>query len=94
MIEVAEVFRRFAADYLDAYGATILPSHQGVVEGVSQALTDRSAHKPHSLRISNSMLVPPSFLYYWYAWNTASILLSRAAAIARTLGVGLLAKDG
>ena len=28
MIEVADVFRRFAADYLSAHGASMLPSHQ------------------------------------------------------------------
>mgnify|MGYP003622950551 CR=1 FL=1 len=26
MIDVAEVFRRFAADYLEAHGASMLPS--------------------------------------------------------------------
>src|ERR1700735_5917711 len=32
MIEVAEVVRRFAADYLSAHGASILPSHQHPTE--------------------------------------------------------------
>jgi hypothetical protein len=28
MIEVADVFRRFAADYLSAHGTSMLPSHR------------------------------------------------------------------
>ena len=34
MIEVAEVFRRFAADYLEAHGASMLPSHRRAVEDI------------------------------------------------------------
>jgi hypothetical protein len=34
MIEVAEVFRRFAADYLSAHGASMLPSHQRAIEDI------------------------------------------------------------
>ena len=39
MIEVAEVFRRFAADYLDAYGATILPSHRRAIQDILDCRT-------------------------------------------------------
>lgn len=31
MIELADVFRRFAADYLSAHGASMLPSHRRAV---------------------------------------------------------------
>ena len=34
MIEVAEVFRRFAADYLAAHGASMLPSHRRAIEDI------------------------------------------------------------
>src|ERR1700747_464969 len=34
MIEVADVFRRFAADYLAAHGASMPPSHQRAIAGV------------------------------------------------------------
>jgi hypothetical protein len=32
MIEVAEVFRRVAADYLSVHGASVLPSHRRAIE--------------------------------------------------------------
>jgi len=31
VIEVADVFRRFAPDYLAAHGASMLPSHQRAI---------------------------------------------------------------
>ena len=34
MIEIAEVFRRFAADYLAANGASMLPSHRRAIEDI------------------------------------------------------------
>ena len=34
MIEVADVFRRFAADYLSAHGASMLPSHRRAIEDI------------------------------------------------------------
>lgn len=34
MIEIAEVFRRFAADYLSAHGASMLPSHRRAIEDI------------------------------------------------------------
>jgi hypothetical protein len=34
MIEVADVFRRFAADYLDAYAASMPPSHRRAIEDI------------------------------------------------------------
>jgi hypothetical protein len=34
MIELADVFRRFAADYLAAYGTSMLPSHQRAIEDI------------------------------------------------------------
>ncbi|HEY5283452.1 MAG TPA: transposase zinc-binding domain-containing protein [Polyangia bacterium] len=34
MIEVAEVFRRFAADYLNAHGAAMPPSHRRAIEDI------------------------------------------------------------
>ena len=34
MIEVADVFRRFAADYLSAHGASILPSHRRAIDDI------------------------------------------------------------
>jgi len=39
MIEVAEVFRRFAADYLSAHGASMLPSHQRAIEDILNCRT-------------------------------------------------------
>ena len=34
MIEVADVFRRFAADYLVAHGASMLPSHRRAIDDI------------------------------------------------------------
>ena len=39
MIEVADVFRRFAADYLSAHGASMLPSHRRVIEDILDCRT-------------------------------------------------------
>ncbi len=39
MIEVAEVFRRFAADYLEAHGASMLPSHQRAINDILNCRT-------------------------------------------------------
>ena len=39
MIEVADVFRRFAADYLSAHGASILPSHRRAIEDILDCRT-------------------------------------------------------
>jgi hypothetical protein len=39
MIEVADVFRRFAADYLSAHGASMLPSHQRAIADILHCRT-------------------------------------------------------
>jgi hypothetical protein len=39
MIEVAEVFRRFAADYLDAHGAAMPPSHRRAIQDILDCRT-------------------------------------------------------
>jgi hypothetical protein len=39
MIEVAEVFRRFAADYLEAHGTSMLPSHRRAIEDILDCRT-------------------------------------------------------
>src|SRR6202051_3391425 len=39
MIEVADVFRRFAADYLSAHGASMLPSHQRAIDDILNCRT-------------------------------------------------------
>src|SRR5271166_4951634 len=39
MIEVADVFRRFAADYLSAHGASMLPSHRRAIENILDCRT-------------------------------------------------------
>ena len=39
MIEVAEVFRRFAADYLSAHGASMPPSHQRAIADILNCRT-------------------------------------------------------
>src|SRR5450432_388999 len=39
MIEVADVFRRFAADYLSAHGASMLPSHRRAIEDIINCRT-------------------------------------------------------
>ncbi len=39
MIEVAEVFRRFAADYLSVHGASMLPSHRRAIEDILDCRT-------------------------------------------------------
>src|SRR5271168_3989831 len=39
MIEVADVFRRFAADYLSAHGASMLPSHRRAIEDILDCRT-------------------------------------------------------
>jgi hypothetical protein len=39
MIEVAEVFRRFAAGYFSAHGASMLPSHQRAIEDILSCRT-------------------------------------------------------
>ena len=40
MIEIAAVFRRFAADYLSAHGPSILPSHQRAVTDILACRTE------------------------------------------------------
>lgn len=40
MIEIADVFRRFAADYLSAHGATILPSHRRAIADILACRTE------------------------------------------------------
>ena len=39
MIEVADVFRRFAADYLSAHGASMLPSHRRAIDDILDCRT-------------------------------------------------------
>jgi len=39
MIEVADVFRRFATDYLSAHGALMLPSHRRAIEDILNCRT-------------------------------------------------------
>jgi hypothetical protein len=39
MTEIADVFRRFAADYLDAHGASMLPSHRRAIEDILDCRT-------------------------------------------------------
>jgi hypothetical protein len=39
MIEIAEVFRRFAADYLAAHGAAMLPSHRRAIDDIVNCRT-------------------------------------------------------
>src|SRR5208283_3463807 len=39
MIEGADVFRRFAADYLSAHGASMLPSHRRAIEDILNCRT-------------------------------------------------------
>jgi putative transposase/transposase-like zinc-binding protein len=39
MIELAAVFRRFAADYLSAHGASMLPSHRRAIEDILDCRT-------------------------------------------------------
>ena len=40
MIEMAEVFRRFAADYLSAHGASMLPSHRRAIDDILDCRTE------------------------------------------------------
>src|ERR1700735_5046987 len=39
MIEVADVFRRFGADYLSAHGASAPPSHRRAIENILDCRT-------------------------------------------------------
>ena len=39
MIEIADVFRRFAADYLDAHGAAMPPSHRRAIADILDCRT-------------------------------------------------------
>jgi len=39
MIEVADVFRRFAADYVSAHGASMLPSHRRAIDDILNCRT-------------------------------------------------------
>jgi putative transposase/transposase-like zinc-binding protein len=40
VIEVADVFRRFAGDYLSAHGASMLPSHQRAITDIQACRTE------------------------------------------------------
>jgi hypothetical protein len=40
VIEIADVFRRFADDYLSAYGATMLPSHRRAIADILACRTE------------------------------------------------------
>jgi hypothetical protein len=50
MIEVADVFRRFAADYLSAHGASMLPSHRRAIEDILSAPGEAGAFQPVKVR--------------------------------------------
>ena len=39
MIEIADVFRRFAADYVSAHGASMLPSHRDAIKDILDCRT-------------------------------------------------------
>ena len=39
MIEIADVFRRFAADYVSAHGASMLPSHRRAIDDILNCRT-------------------------------------------------------
>jgi hypothetical protein len=39
MIEIADVFRRFAADYVSAHGASMLPSHRRAIDDIIDCRT-------------------------------------------------------
>src|SRR6478672_2725513 len=39
MLEIADVFRRFAADYLSVHGASVLPSHRRAIEDILNCRT-------------------------------------------------------
>ena len=39
MIEIADVFRRFAADYVSAHGASMLPSHRRAIDDILECRT-------------------------------------------------------
>src|SRR5450631_1364560 len=39
MIEIADVFRRFAADYVSVHGASMLPSHRRAIEDILDCRT-------------------------------------------------------
>src|SRR6202789_138764 len=39
MIEIADVFRRCAADYVSAHGASMLPSHRRAIENILDCRT-------------------------------------------------------
>jgi hypothetical protein len=40
VIEVADVFRHFAAEYLSAHGASTLPSHRRAIEDIHNCRTE------------------------------------------------------
>ena len=40
MIELADVFRRFAADYLSAHGALMPPSHRRAIDDILACRTE------------------------------------------------------
>ena len=40
MIELADVFRLFSGKYLDAHGASMLPSHRRAIEAILQCRTE------------------------------------------------------
>ena len=40
MIEIADVFRQFAGDYLDKHGASILPSHRRAIDDILNCRTE------------------------------------------------------
>ncbi len=39
MIEIADVFRRFAADYVSAHGTSMLPSHRRAIDDILDCRT-------------------------------------------------------
>jgi Putative transposase len=48
VIEIADVFRRFADDYLSAHGATILPSHRRAIADILACRTEAlGGYHPH-----------------------------------------------
>jgi hypothetical protein len=60
VIEIADVFRRFADGYLSAHGATILPSHRRAIADILACRTE--AFGGHLWRASlqrRGLLLPP-----------------------------------
>ncbi len=78
MLEVADIFRRYAPAYLDRFGTAMLPGHKRAIKDISQCRTrelggyarkcDRCGHKVYSYQSCGNRHCPKCYQRYTRRW--------------------------